>query len=353
MTGSILPVPGLLSVVIRSIPGRTAYLDAALFSLQCQDYKPFEVLVVYQGPSGASQDQLTGLLDEYRAVGMEVRMVVNPASEDQRSRNLNLGLMAASGQYVAFLDDDDVVYARHYVNLVEAIRKSGCAWSYANTYQANMRVAADGSLYVASYSQPFEKPAYSFIDHYLANFIPIHSFCVDRATEVGAALTFDESMIRAEDYDALLRLASQSKPAFSPEFTCEYRIRLDGSNTVLDGTLDVGDLRIKSRPWEEAQHQIERTRQRLDLAIWNQDIFAEIARLRGEVHRLTLLVNDYGGVQSESKPLRYRLSDKVNSVLKRLPLAHKGMRRLGIRMDRVLESLRRQVIARRHRSAGA
>ncbi|MBM3258983.1 MAG: glycosyltransferase family 2 protein [Candidatus Sericytochromatia bacterium] len=347
-----LPVSGLVSVVIRTVPGRTSYLDAALFSLQCQDYKPLEVVVVYQGPAGADYGGLLDLLEEYRVLGLDIRLVVNPANEDQRSRNLNLGLMAASGQYVAFLDDDDVVYARHYVNLVEAIKTSGSAWSYGNTYQANMKFAADGSLYVASYSRPFEKHAYSFIDHYLGNFIPIHSFCVDRATEIGAALTFDESMIRHEDYDALLRLSSQSKPAVSTEFTCEYRIRLDGSNTVLAGTSDVGDFKNKSKSWAVAQLQLERTRDRLDTSLWNREVFAEIARLRGEVHRLSLLVNDYGGVQCESKPLRYRLSDKINSALKRLPLAHKGMRRLGTRMDRVLESLRRQIVARRHRSAG-
>ncbi|MEB3237947.1 MAG: glycosyltransferase [Candidatus Sericytochromatia bacterium] len=322
-------------------------MDTALFSLQCQDYQPIEVVVVFQGVSGADRGHLDSALQVYRDMGMDVRLVVNPTDEDQRSRNLNLGLMAARGQFVAFLDDDDVVYARHYVNLIEAMGSDGCAWAYANTYQANMEFASDGSLYVRSYDNPFEKPRYCFIDHYLGNFIPIHSFCVDRMSEIGSRLAFDETMIRHEDYDAILRLSSEGRPAFAPEFTCEYRIRQDGSNTVLAGTLDDADLRLKSRAWDQAQGQLERTRDRLNVSLWNRDIFSEISRLRGEVHRLSMLVDDPAGHLYGVKPLRYRLSDKLNGAVKRLPVAHVGMRRLGESLDRAVESLRQYLRTRR------
>jgi len=86
-------VDNLISVVVRGLD-----LDATLFALACQKYRPLEIV----GPASAFA---------------------------------HLGTFSTSpeprGRYVAFLEDGDLVYPRHFVELVAALDRSGAAWACA------------------------------------------------------------------------------------------------------------------------------------------------------------------------------------------------------------------------------
>jgi hypothetical protein len=81
---------------------------------------------------------------------------------------------------------------------------------------------------------PFIVQERSRLDVFRENFVPIHSYVIDRSRLSGFRLYFDESLPPLENYDFLLRLCA----SFNPDFTqlgtpvCEYRVRLDGSNSV-------------------------------------------------------------------------------------------------------------------------
>ena len=67
--------------------------------------------------------------------------------------------------------------------------------------------------------------------------IAIHSYVIDRARLDGFGLVFDEVLSRCEDYEFIIRLVARHFPDMGLIETpiCEYRIRMDGSNSVLDG----------------------------------------------------------------------------------------------------------------------
>jgi glycosyltransferase involved in cell wall biosynthesis len=88
----------LVSVIIP-VYNRLEYLDAALQSVLRQTYRPLEVIVVDDG----SSTDVRGHLDRY---GDTIRYFRQPNRGLAAARNSGAGL--ASGEFLAFLDDDDL-----------------------------------------------------------------------------------------------------------------------------------------------------------------------------------------------------------------------------------------------------
>jgi glycosyltransferase involved in cell wall biosynthesis len=76
-----------------------AYLDAALDSIFAQTYRPIEVIVVDDGSTD-------GTLDLVRRRSRRINLLRQHNQGPAATRNL--GLRAATGEYVAFLDADDL-----------------------------------------------------------------------------------------------------------------------------------------------------------------------------------------------------------------------------------------------------
>lgn len=92
----------LVSVVIPT-HNRAELLDTALRSVFSQTYRDFEVIVVDDG----SIDHTYDVVARY---GDRVRYIYQESQGPSRARNA--GILASSGSYVAFLDDDDIWYPR-------------------------------------------------------------------------------------------------------------------------------------------------------------------------------------------------------------------------------------------------
>lgn len=242
----------VISVVVRTMPGREKFLDKCLFVLSGQTYSHIEIVVVAQLlESSVDIGPLKKVVSRWTNRFTGTQFLTHVSASDARSRSLNLGKHAANGRYNAFLDDDDKIYPHHYSKLIESLQKSNYAWSYSDTIRALYN--EHGQL--IDRSSPFKRDAYSFLDHLRGNFIPIHSFVIDmeRVTDVGDV---DETMDKNEDYEFLLRLAFKHEPIYVPGFGAEYCIRSDGTNTVCDGTQNTQSARQKFRLWVAANHAL-------------------------------------------------------------------------------------------------
>jgi SAM-dependent methyltransferase len=224
-------VDGRLSVVLRTHdPARLPQLDQALFSLALQAFEDLEVVVVVQGGAAAhlraieaaveGQPWRAGVLR--RVVSLDVR-----AGDDARARLLNLGVETASGRYLAFLDDDDLVYHHAYTTLIDELRRSGRALAIGGCRVATLR---PGQSYVTKKGQPFAydssaSPTWLRVQLFAANFVPIHSYVIDRRRLGAFELRFAADWTLLEDYEFLLRVCA----VFEPSFACldqplgEYR----------------------------------------------------------------------------------------------------------------------------------
>ena len=116
----------MVTIIIRTIGGTN--IDKAIFSIYCNSYADKEVIIVYQGINAEYIEYLNQTTAKYP--GIIYKIIHNPdVSFDQRAKNLNLGIAAATGRYIGFLDDDDEMYPTHIETHMNALKTSDSMWS--------------------------------------------------------------------------------------------------------------------------------------------------------------------------------------------------------------------------------
>jgi len=96
--GAIQPPKRLLVSVVVPVYNGDRFLAAALDSIYAQDYRPLEVIVVDDG----SVDRTTDIAQSYQ----EARYIYQTNQGHGRAKNV--GIAAARGKFLAFLDADDL-----------------------------------------------------------------------------------------------------------------------------------------------------------------------------------------------------------------------------------------------------
>jgi GT2 family glycosyltransferase len=108
---------GLVSVVLIFL-NEERYLGEAIESVRSQDYPHWELLLVDDGSTDRSPD----IAQSYAARDERIRLLAHPARENRgMSASRNLGLQQARGEYVAFLDADDIYLPRRLGRHVEVL----------------------------------------------------------------------------------------------------------------------------------------------------------------------------------------------------------------------------------------
>ena len=103
-----------------------AYVRETLDSLACQTYRDFEVVCVNDG----STDETLSVLENYRRQASGFTMqVINQANGGVSSAR-NAGVQAAEGNYILFLDSDDLYRPEFIALLYNALEQSGTDVAY-------------------------------------------------------------------------------------------------------------------------------------------------------------------------------------------------------------------------------
>jgi glycosyltransferase involved in cell wall biosynthesis len=123
--------PARISVIIIFLNGEK-FIQEAIGSVLAQTYEHWELLLVDDG----STDSSTEIAQHYTAQHpAKIRYLEHPDHENQgMSATRNLGIHHAQGEFIAFLDADDVWLPEklaHQVNLMEAHPDAGMV--YGNT----------------------------------------------------------------------------------------------------------------------------------------------------------------------------------------------------------------------------
>jgi CDP-glycerol glycerophosphotransferase len=111
-------VPGLLSIVVPCYQVED-FLDECLVSLRFQAYREIEIIVVDDG----SPDRSGELARRHARRDLRVRVVTRENGGLSAARNT--GIDHARGEFLTFVDSDDVVTPEAYRSAVEALRESG------------------------------------------------------------------------------------------------------------------------------------------------------------------------------------------------------------------------------------
>lgn len=196
----------LVSVIIRSMDRST--LSDALDSVALQTHANIEVIVVNaKGPKHSDLGEWCGQFP--------LRLIQSDA-QSGRSNAANIGLNAAKGIYIIFLDDDDLFYSEHITNLVSALQNH----KHARCAYAGIRIEhyTDGQFdTVKELNEPFDK-------HRLweGNFIPMHAMLFERSL-VTDGCYFDENFEIFEDWDLWFQLAQHTDIIHIDQISAVYR----------------------------------------------------------------------------------------------------------------------------------
>ena len=212
---------------------RLPFLEEALFSLAIQYWYDQEVIVVLQNGTEELRHVVLEMINHQPWQGtpsFQVLIVEIPAGMDGRSTLLNRGIEHATGRYLAFLDDDDVIYQHGYTTLINQLIDGTGVVAVGGCRTAKVQNES-GHWYVQTKETPFAWGRTRY-DLFRDNFIPIHSYVIDRARVNASDLYFDDAFPPLEDYDFLLRLSAKYDFDFSQIDipVCEYRIH--GSNSI-------------------------------------------------------------------------------------------------------------------------
>jgi glycosyltransferase involved in cell wall biosynthesis len=223
--------PGRVSVVIPTF-NRARFVPDAIRSALRQTHRDLAVIVVDDGSTDGTTEVVARLADD-RVDYVRIDRSGSPA------RARNVGISRATGQFVAFLDSDDVWLPEKIERQIEALRASPeCRWSYTRFDH----IDEDG-VFMAPLRGGVGEPRSGWILEHMVTgtaLVMVQSVLVEASLleEVGG---FDESPALREDLDLCFRLAARS-PVVAVEANL-LRIRHHVDRTTF-GLTEVRDWRV-------------------------------------------------------------------------------------------------------------
>ena len=207
----------LVSIVIPAFRS-ASYIARALDSVFVQTFRNHEVLVVNDG--SPDTDVLERVLQRYQE---RIHYIKQDNCGPSAARNT--GIRQAKGDYVAFLDSDDVWFSDHLAKHVAMLHNNRVL---GLVYSDSILMREEGLVGTAFGQQP-QHPPVSFESLLVEDCAVITSSVVaSRAAIIDAGL-FDEQFSRCEDFDLWLRMAfSGMRMDFCGEPTLYHRISNNG-----------------------------------------------------------------------------------------------------------------------------
>jgi hypothetical protein len=265
----------VVSVIVPT-RNRPVELAAALRSIAGQNASvPVEVVVVNDGGR-----DVRPVLERFGSSIQLIDLSGNVGIAIAR----NLGIEAARGEFITFLDDDDVFLGHHLRVTLDALRRTGADLVYPTCLVSGSRVDPGGSAAArgdAAFDFGFDR---DFLG--VANYIPITGVA-GRADRLRVA-RFERTFRLREDWDLWLQLAWTHRLEFAhvAEPTVVYH-RIPAHASATAGTHQ--DLVLQRRFSENYELFVSR---------WPVPSRSRVARYRRHmrtVHRMTLERLSSGG----------------------------------------------------------
>lgn len=179
-------------------------------SIQNQTFSDFEWIVINDG----SEDQTLELLKGIQDKRLKIFSYKNSGVCDARNRAIS----HATGEFIAFIDADDLWTPNKLASQLAALQKSpkaGIAYSWTHFKYENEEYSHSDT------TSCFEGNVYANL--LIGNFLHTTSNPLIRREAIDSIGYFDPALKASEEWDLYLRLAAKWEFAFVPEIQVIYR----------------------------------------------------------------------------------------------------------------------------------
>lgn len=213
--------------VIMPVYNREDTITAAISSVLAQTYPYFELIIVDDGSMDGTINIVEEIVDE------RVRLIRGPGRSGV-SEARNIGLRAAKGELIAYLDSDNTWKPEYLSAMVAALHKSPNAHAaYSGQY-----------LYRGTHPEPFAIRFASFNKGLLENrnYIDLNCFMHNKQVFKKTGM-FDTKLKRFVDWDLILRISSEftivSVPVLLSNYFYERAENAITNDHSLNGFIDI------------------------------------------------------------------------------------------------------------------
>ena len=222
-----------VSVVIPTY-NQCNLLHEAMGSVLAQDFNDLELIVVDDGSTDQTRQTVKAFADD------RVRYRHQPNGGVSRARNAGLDL--AGGQYVAWLDSDDLWPPDYLSTMVSRLDRES---DYGVAYCPLVNVYPDGRRRNPTW---YGQCPSGWVTRRLFQKPRVFPSCTVMRRDALAEMCFDESLRTCEDADMGLRLSCRTRFLFVPAVHVTRRVRRESlSQHVSCRQLDINKVRVLAR----------------------------------------------------------------------------------------------------------
>ena len=196
----------VFSIIIPTY-NRAGLIMGTINSVLNQTYKSFEIIIVDDGSTDETENILQPVL------GKHSNIFYFKKNNDERGAARNYGTMRAKGDYVTFLDSDDIFYAHHLQEAVNLIGEKKSPEVFHLSYEI---VRTDGSLV-----KKFNRHSGSLSREVVVdgNVLSCMGVFIRREIAMENLFVEDRELSGSEDYELWLRLAGKYEFSYSNTIT--------------------------------------------------------------------------------------------------------------------------------------
>lgn len=209
---SIMP---FFSIVIPTF-NRAALVERAVKSVLAQSFNDFEVIVVDDGSTDDTKNTLQKFSSDSR-----FKYIFQENQKESAARNN--GVSVASGDYVCFLDSDDVYYPNHLEVLKQAIEENQHAPAFYHTFSDIINERGE----VRKKQERYVEAENAIYKVYVNKALP-DNVCLPKS--IAKNYRFREDIYNDEDAELFYRIAADFPVISIPVYTVLYYEH--GGNTV-------------------------------------------------------------------------------------------------------------------------
>lgn len=154
---------GLVSVIIPTYNREKLIIDA-IKSVIGQTYKPIELLIVDDGSTDSTKLVIDDIISQTEQdKNLTIRYLFQDKKGAQAARNL--GSIESKGQYIQFLDSDDVLTHQKIAWGVELLKTNNCALVYFLTQQADRNLQPIPNCFCGKNSSQWHNDVVDYLWH--------------------------------------------------------------------------------------------------------------------------------------------------------------------------------------------